>query len=222
VKSSFVFLLFCILCVTTSGFAQAKVEEKKGEKGNAPETGKESQPAPAQLGWSPEIGALGTVALPIGDAGTILNMGFGGKLDFNTHIPALKFLKQGGFEIRPGIFAGVQTHSVKSSTKTGSFLGIPAVVYAEVDLTNISKVLTPYVALGGGVTMASATSTTTSTGESAKVSSVDATLYGALGAKYYFGAEKRVFVKAEAAFYMIFEEVSGMFVQGNVGAGYRL
>jgi hypothetical protein len=163
--------------------------------------------------WSPEIALLGTVALPVGEAGKILDMGFGGKADITTHIPALTFLKQKSFDLRPGFFGGYQMYPVKSAAG-GNFTAMPFVLYAEVDFTTVSTAFVPYFALGAGVNMASASAT--------GVSSVDAALHGALGAKIYPGKERRFFIKAEAAFFTVFETVTGMFIQGNIGIGYKL
>jgi len=196
--------------------AKPTIEDKKTADSNIASAAK---PADA---WNPELGILGTLALPIGEVAQVLKMGFGGKLDFNTHIPALPFLKQAAFDIRPGVFSGIALHSASASTKTGSFTTIPVVVYAEIDFTTISTSFVPYFALGSGVAMSMASSTTTETGETNKVSSIDLILYSALGSKFYFGAEKKIFLKTEVGFSMIFEQVSGMFIQGNIGAGVRL
>jgi len=225
--------LALIACMTQSillaqGATKPAANVKPPAKGDQKNSVAESKPAESieatqsTTAWNPELGILGGVALPIGDAGQVLNMGFGGKIDLNTHVPVLSFLKQKSFEIRPGVFSGVALHSVKSSSKTGNFMAIPFVVYAEIDFTSVSDSFVPYFALGSGATMAIANSTTIATSVANNVSSIDATLYAALGGKVYFGAEKKFFVKAEAAFFMIFETVSGMFVQGNMGAGVRL
>lgn len=201
-----------------------KKPEDKTEKGDALDSAKDlADPVKKQqLGWSPEFGVVGTAGMPFGDAGQVLNLGFGGRADFNTHIPALKFFKQHSFDIRPGFFGGVMLHSVKSDTKTGKFTALPGVLYAQLELTKVRADLRPYFAVGSGVTMSSASSTVTSTGESKSVSSVDATIYVALGMKYFLGKDQKFFIRADVSFYMIFEEVSGMFIHANVGGGYRL
>ncbi len=198
-----------------AGKGKPDKDAKKTEQGDPLDTSADlADPVAKQrVGWLPEFAALGTLALPIGDVATILDMGFGGRADFTTHIPAMKFLKQGGFDIRPGLLAGLQLHAVKSA-KGGNFTAMPGLIYASIELTRVSPSLRPYFALGSGVTISSASAT--------GIGSIDATLYGALGTKWFPGKEQKFFIKAEASFYMIFESVSGMFMHANIGGGYRI
>src|SRR5262245_8832425 len=106
-------LLFAGMVFSCSGFFSAPPAAGKNVNPNPKGKDKKEQPLDSAAdrapeaqkktgGWSPELALLGTLALPIGDAGSILDMGFGGKADLTLNIPALRFLKQKSFDLRPG------------------------------------------------------------------------------------------------------------------------
>jgi hypothetical protein len=192
-------------------------EQERREQAEKKREQEEAEKEPFVKRYQPRFGILPGLTIPTGDIGSVLGMGFGGRVFCDFLLP---FLNTPGskYMVRTGLFVGYGSFSSTDPEIDATVTILPVIIYAEGSYLSESG-FRPYAHLGLGITMASLQKKTED--ESISESSSDGTLSVGLGCGYTFNSIPRIEFLVDLNYMIVFEEVSGHFASISIGAAYR-